>query len=163
MEPLEKAKTAISATRLPKINRANRPFRKPVKRQRQNPYKIKGFCRSRSTSRASIARHNQFCRKWRFCRGTNIYIACGINTSRRPAPSSSLAWRARAWTAQADMKPEPATLNMVAKWGYAHTDPEALSDAEIAAAGLTVARGLTLDALFRNDPQGRAAWKASQR
>jgi hypothetical protein len=37
------------------------------------------------------------------------------------------------------MTPEPATLNRsIAKWGFAHTDPGVLSEAEVTAAGLLV-------------------------
>jgi hypothetical protein len=45
----------------------------------------------------------------------------------------------------------------IAKWGYAHSKPGALSDAEVAAAGLVVERGLTLDSLYVDSEQGRAA------
>jgi hypothetical protein len=49
------------------------------------------------------------------------------------------------------------------RFDYAHTDPGALSDAEITASGLLVVRGLTLDTLFPDSAEGRSAWKASQR
>jgi hypothetical protein len=45
----------------------------------------------------------------------------------------------------------------IAKWGYSHTAPGALSDAEIAAAGLVAERGLTIDTLYVDSEQGRAA------
>jgi hypothetical protein len=51
----------------------------------------------------------------------------------------------------------------LAKWGYAHSEAEAISDIELASSDLLVVRGLTLDTIFRNDPKGRAAWKASQK
>ncbi len=49
------------------------------------------------------------------------------------------------------------------RFGYAHTDPGALSDAEITASGLLVVLGLTLDTLFPDSAEGRSAWKASQK
>jgi hypothetical protein len=51
----------------------------------------------------------------------------------------------------------------IARFGYAHTKPGAISNAEIEAAGLLVVRGLCVDSLFLDNPQGRAAWKALQR
>jgi hypothetical protein len=62
--------------------------------------------------------------------------------------------------------PEPPELVIAelacARFGYCHTESGALTDAELAAAGLLVVRRLTLDTLFPDTAKGRAAWKASQ-
>ena len=51
----------------------------------------------------------------------------------------------------------------MAKWGYAHTKPMALSDDEITEAGLLIVRGCCFDTIYPDTAEGRAAWKASQR
>jgi len=50
----------------------------------------------------------------------------------------------------------------LARFGYAHTGPGAIPDAEIAAAGLSVVRGLTLDTLWPDTTDGRAALRGDE-
>ena len=51
----------------------------------------------------------------------------------------------------------------IARWGYAHSEPGALADADAAEAGLSVVSGVCLDTLYPDTIEGRAAWKASRR
>jgi hypothetical protein len=50
----------------------------------------------------------------------------------------------------------------IARFGYSHSEPGALSDVEIAAAGLVVVRGLVIDTLHRDTPDGRAALRGDE-
>jgi hypothetical protein len=50
----------------------------------------------------------------------------------------------------------------IAKWGYAHTEPGVLSDAGVAAAGWIIERGLTLDSIYVDSEEGRAARRGDE-
>ncbi len=66
----------------------------------------------------------------------------------------------------ADQIPDSPALaevrKSIARWGYAHSAPGALSEAEVAAAGLVVERGLTLDSIYVDSEGGRAAKRGDE-
>jgi len=69
-------------------------------------------------------------------------------------------------TMNAEQLPDPPALAEVRrsleKWGYAHTRPCELSDVEVAEAGLIVERGLTIDTIYVDSEQGRAARRGDE-
>jgi hypothetical protein len=50
----------------------------------------------------------------------------------------------------------------IARFGYAHTEPGAISDGEAVAAGLVVVRGLCVDTVHGNTPEARAAVRGDE-
>ncbi len=66
----------------------------------------------------------------------------------------------------ADQIPDSTALaevrKSIARWGYAHSSPGALTDAEVAAAGLVVERGLTIDSLYVDSEAGRSAKRGDE-
>ena|ERR1700736_137942 len=50
----------------------------------------------------------------------------------------------------------------LSRFGYAHTEPRALSDTEIALADLVVTRGLCVDTAYMNTPEGRVSLRGDE-
>ena len=72
-----------------------------------------------------------------------------------PAELFGLVWR--------DSPAVQEVEDSLAKWGYSHTKPMALSDGEIVEAGLLIVRGCCFDTIYPDTAEGRAAWKTSRR
>jgi len=66
----------------------------------------------------------------------------------------------------AEQIPDPLALaevrRSIARFGYCHSSPNALTDSEVAAAGLVADRGLTLDSLYVDSEAGRAARRGDE-
>ena|ERR1700724_2917744 len=50
----------------------------------------------------------------------------------------------------------------IARFGYAHTAPGVVADADVRAAGLHVVRGLCIDCVYENTPEARAAMRGDE-